>query len=617
MHLEKRRSYKQSGYVMVLFALSLAAFLTLAAMAVDLSILYAWRLRVERAAKAAAFSTIQYRSLRGWDYFFDAASSAPDKFESDALREEMRTFLRNAVANNLRTSGSYDDARLQIQAGQIGLNSFYDGTTDALNFTVSYQAPTYFIGRLLPLLSDVDPQDFYTVSHSNAASLDPASVALLLDVSGSMNCPNSDCSCRVAGASGITCDSNLATINDLVAALAEFKRFFNPFHDYIAVIPFNLAATKSFAIVSGTAMLPFGSNTARLNSFNTATSRTGLAPQSNTNICDALIQAIDEFRQIDAIEANQAARTRKFTILFTDGAPNALHGVFSPPVTFSNSAASGVSNDWYQYSLEWRTAAGLLYRGPGPLVQPSATSSLFNFTISSSAVAPTGSQVCGPTVSDSSSFQHVLNRNATGGTTPNPRGCLGGDSGLPVGTIAFSIPGTDGQAGVSNVPIDANGGDVTRFNYARLPYYCAIEAADWLRSEFKSPVFTIGVGPSGADCNDPFENVDNPLVRKDNFLHRLAADADIFTDVDNPSTFLPRFNFESGMTQGADCNCENSASATYQCGAAIRTASSYTPLSTSSITPEAMGEYYGTADGGQLAALFADVAKSILLRLGS
>jgi Flp pilus assembly protein TadG len=380
MHLEKRRSYKQRGYVMVLFALSLAAFLTLAAMAVDLSILYAWRLRVERAAKAAAFSTIQYRSLRGWDYFFDAASSASDKFESDALREEMRAFLRNAVANNLRTSGSYDDARLQIQAGQVGLNSFYDGTTDALNFTVSYQAPTYFIGRLLPLLSDVDPQDFYTVSHSNAASLDPASVALLLDVSGSMNCPNSDCSCRVAGASGITCDSNLATINDLVAALAEFKRFFNPFHDYIAVIPFNLAATKSFAIVSGTAMLPFGSNTARLNSFNTATSRTGLAPQSNTNICDALIQAIDEFRQIDAIEANQAARTRKFTILFTDGAPNALHGVFSPPVTFSNSAASGVSNDWYQYSLEWRTAAGLLYRGPGPLVQPSATSPLFNFT---------------------------------------------------------------------------------------------------------------------------------------------------------------------------------------------------------------------------------------------
>lgn len=598
---------------MVLFALSLAAFLTLAAMAVDLSILYAWRLRVERASKAAAFSALQYRSLRGWDYFFDATAAASDKFESDARREEMRTFLRNAVANNLRSSGNFDDSRLQLPG-----NSFYDGTSDALSLTVTYQAPTYFIGRLLPLLGNSNPQEFYTVSHTNAASLDPASVALLLDVSGSMNCPNSNCSCRVNSGTSTACDPAQATINDLVAALTQFKQFFNPFHDYIAVIPFNLAATKSFSIVSAGNMVPFGNSAARLASFNTSTSRAGLSPQSNTNICDALIQAADEFEQVDTIEDAQSRRTRKFTVLFTDGAPNAFHGVFSPPVERSNSATAGVTNDWYEYSLEWRTSAGVLYRGPGPLVQPLATSPLFNFTISSTSVAPAGAQVCGPTVSDAASFQHVLNRNATGGTTPNPRGCLGGEAGSPVSTIAFSLPGTNGQAGVSGVPIDVNGADATRYNYARLHYYCAIEAADYLRSAFDSPVFTIGVGPSGDDnCNDPFENVDNPLVRKDNFLHRLAADPDVFTDPENPISFNPQFNFENAASQASACNCQSTAGATYPCSTAIQTASSYTPLSNDPITPEVLGEYYGTADGSQLAALFADVAKSILLRLGS
>ncbi len=596
---------------MVLFALSLAAFLTLAAMAVDLSLLYTWRLRVERAAKAAGFSTIQYRSLRGWDYFFDAASEAADKFESDALRAEMRAFLRNAVANNLRTSGGYDDQRLQIAGGQQGGAIFYDGVTDTLNFTVSYQAPTYFIGRLLPLISNVAPRDFYAVSHTDTASLDPAAVTLLLDVSGSMNCPNSDCSCRVAGGTQAACDPNQATINDLVSALTQFKQFFNPFHDYIAVIPFNLAATKSFPIVSAGSLVPFGNTPTRLASFNASTSRAGLSPQSNTNICDALIQAIDEFQQINDIQGPN--HTRKFTILFTDGAPNAFRGVFSPPVQ-----GTAGRDDWYEYALEWRRPTGQLYRGPGPLVQPLSASSLFNFAISTNAVAPTGAEVCGPTVSDERAFPHVLNANATSTPIPSTRGCLGGTSSAPVNGITFSLPGTDGQAGVSGVPLDVNGADSTRFNYARLPYYCAIEATDWLRSEFSSPVFTIGVGPSGDEnCSDPFENVDNPLVRKDNFLHRLAADADIFNDPTNPVSFRPQFNFENAPAQASTCNCRSTPGTPYQCSAATQVQSSYTPLNTAPINPELLGEYYGTADGNQLSALFADVAKSILLRLGS
>ncbi len=604
---------------MVLFALSLAVFLSLAAFAVDVSILYAWRLRVERASKAASFSALQYRSSRGWDYFFEATSADADKFESAARRTEMLDFMRAAVANNLRASSAFEDARLSLNG------TTYNGTTDSLSITATYNAPTFLIGRLLPLISNTPRQDSYPVSHTDSASLDPAAVALLLDVSGSMNCPNSDCSCRVAGTNTSACDPNQATINDLVAALAQFKSFFNPFHDYIAVIPFNLAAVKSFPIVTGGAMSTFGGpDGSRINAFNASTSRAGLNPQSSTNICDGLIQAIDEFQLIDNIEGGAGAaggvRARKFTILFSDGAPNAFHGVFSPPVTQTNTAPSGsVQNDWYEYSLEWRSAAGLLYRGPGPLVQASAAAPLFNYAITASSIAPAGAQVCGSTISDSASFQRVLNASATGGTTPPYPGCLGTDGS---NVASFSLPGTNGGAGVRAVALDATGTDDNlKLNFARLPYYCAIEASDWIRAQFSAPVFTIGVGPNGADCNDPFENVDNPLVRKDNFLHRLAADPDIFVNPANPAAFAPRFNFESGFAQSSDCNCQAySGSGTpppYQCGPQIRAASQYTPIDNRAFSTETLGEYFGTANGNQLSALFSDVARSILLRLGS
>lgn len=592
---------------MVLFALSLAVFLSLAAVAVDASILYSWRLRVERASKAAAFSALQYRSMRGWGYFFNAGPTPPGVAVANfnvGRQAEMTNFLLAAVTANLQTGGNFNPALLNLNG------TTYDGTTDTLTLNVSYNAQTFFIGNLLPLISPTAPQNNFPVTYQTTASLDSAAVALLLDVSGSMNCPNGNCACRTTG----NCAAlGNATIDNLVAALGQFNQFFNPFKDYIAVIPFNLAATTSFPIVNGGAMQTFGgSDGSRLADFNLKTSRAGLNPQSNTNICDGLIQAIKEFQAIDNIEQAAQTRTRKFTVLFTDGAPNAFRGEFfnsTPPVnplTASNNPPASLQNDWYEYSLEWKATDGTLSRGPGPLVNASVP--LFNHVITATNVAPSGANMCGSVISDQLSFPRVLNSAATTGTAPPFPGCLNG------GTINFSLPGTTNQAGVLNVPLDADGGPNTALNYARLPYYCAIEAADWLRTNFNSPVFTIGVGPTGANCGDPFQNVDNPVVRKDNFLHRLAADPDIFVTPSNPVAFLPQFNFEAGAPQGAACNC---GAAPYLCGPAIQVAAQYTPIDATPMTPQMLGEYYGTATGNQLAALFSQVAKSILLRLGS
>jgi Flp pilus assembly protein TadG len=593
---------------MVLFALSLAVFLSLAAVAVDASILYSWRLRVERASKAAAFSALQYRSMRGWGYFFNAGPTPPGVAVANfnvGRQAEMTNFLLAAVTANLQTGGNFNPALLNLNG------TTYDGTTDTLTLNVSYNAQTFFIGNLLPLISPTAPQNNFPVTYQTTASLDSAAVALLLDVSGSMNCPNGNCACRTTG----NCAAlGNATIDNLVAALGQFNQFFNPFKDYIAVIPFNLAATTSFPIVNGGAMQTFGgSDGSRLADFNLKTSRAGLNPQSNTNICDGLIQAIKEFQAIDNIEQAAQTRTRKFTVLFTDGAPNAFRGEFfnsTPPVnplTASNNPPASLQNDWYEYSLEWKATDGTLSRGPGPLVNASVP--LFNHVITATNVAPSGANMCGSVISDQLSFPRVLNSAATTGTAPPFPGCLNG------GTINFSLPGTTHQAGVLNVPLDADGGPNTALNYARLPYYCAIEAADWLRTNFNSPVFTIGVGPTGANCGDPFQNVDNPVVRKDNFLHRLAADPDIFNNPANPTVIRKQYDFQTGDPQGLDCNC--GPGTPYLCGPAIRTAAQYTPIDGSPMTPQMLGEYYGTATGNQLAALFSSVAKSILLRLGS
>lgn len=610
MRRVRSRSFKNNGYVLALFAMTLGILLSIAALAVDLSSAYIWRLRVERAAKAGAFAGIQFRSLKGWSYFCkrNAAGTGAEPMRPNPTvpgdttpnqYKDLKDFVSSVVTANLAANPGF-------QGTAVVSSDVFDCQSETLTATVTFVPPTLFMRGVLPLIG---ASGGLSISYSASASLDPAAVALILDTSGSMNCPNSDCSCRTTN----TCATTGRTIDSLVTAVAGFREYFNPFRDYIAIIPFNLSAAPSrrFSFLSGGSPTPWGNATSRYNDFVARTSlysasnTSGLDPKSNTNICDGLIGAIDELTALNSAEPS-SSRTRKFTVLFTDGAPNAMRGAFNPQVTAANNPpASPLTNDWYEYVLEWRTAAGVLYRGPGPLVNTTSRENLFGYLIRSGAIAPPGAQMCGSSnTSTESSFGGVLNADFT--PAPSPRGCLGVGTST---TIDFSIPGTGGTFGVQSVPLESSPAlSRDRYNFARIPYFCAIEAADYIRNAFTSPVFVIGVGRKGNDCSDPFENVDNPLVRKDNFMIRLAADPEF---ADNVSA--AQYNFQQ-TTTGQMCNCDN---VTYPCTTERFNSPGYTPISSPVIQEAEEGEYYGTASAEQIGGFFAEVAKSILLRLNS
>ena len=623
---------------------------SIAGVAVDMGKLYIVRISLERAAKAGALAGVGYRSLRGWNYFSNYEAGGVTLKTTE--REELFNLIFQVMKENMqgRLAVLLDPTKASDFADNTTFTNtnFYDPQTDTFTINATYQAPTFIIGRLgaalgaAPCPKATDGKYRCPVTVSEKAQLNRAVVALLLDVSGSMNCPSTgspNCACRT---STTPCPSTGRVIDALVAALKEFRGFFNPIRDYITVIPFNLAAFNSFPIVLGTAAsgppVSFGSDQIRYTDFINKTNSgddptkppnpLGLIPKSNTNICDAFIEAIAELKRITNL-----ADFHPFVIAFTDGAPNAFRGEFTgavvntaAPTTLGDlrrdnnltQTSTTLTNDWYQYGLEWSTATTPLTtsRAPGPLVNRQLIGGkprLVDHIISSTTgIWPTSSKVCGQAYSVSAQHPAILNFNAT--TTPVVpiKGCLS--------NLNFKIPGTGvpagmpGIAGVSGVPIDLNGSAATKFNYAKLPYYCAIEAADYIRGNLAAPatVYTIGVGNPGTttNCQDPFENVDNPLIRKDNFLARVALDPETLTESAGNFTVTPnsKFDFQSTRSNVQICNLATSP------GQAV----GYTPGSnTKKTTPDVQGEYFATQDANELRTLFATIAKQILLRLRS
>jgi hypothetical protein len=162
-----------------------------------------------------------------------------------------------------------------------------------------------------------------------------------------------------------------------------------------------------------------------------------------------------------------------------------------------------------------------------------------------------------------------------------------------------------------------------------LPYYCALRAADHLRSRFGAIVFVVGLGPRAADiygesCNDPLQNPLDFDSRKDNFLRRLAfapeslerSQVDDFMNGQSASWEASNdFGFSSRTL-----SCQNHPLNGIQVelgygetldGSAPR---SRTPLE-HEFTPRHFGAYYGCNDSSQLNEVFGNIAKQILLRL--
>jgi hypothetical protein len=167
---------------------------------------------------------------------------------------------------------------------------------------------------------------------------------------------------------------------------------------------------------------------------------------------------------------------------------------------------------------------------------------------------------------------------------------------------------------------------------AEMPYYCALRAADYLRSQ-GAVVFVVGLGPSATasysdQCNDPLQNALDFESRKDRFLRRLAlapeslADPEIFM-LGGSSAWATHHDF--GFTQQprkiSKCTQHPLEDVSVNMGYGEDISNDSTPVSWDTsghqFTPAHLGAYYGSNDPSQLNAVFANIAKQILIRLST
>ncbi len=607
-HNERRPRSNQSGFMTIMFIAVLGLFLTFAAFALDLGNLYLWRLRIDKAARAGALAGLGYRGLQGWT---NVKTGGPERTNLEATTKQ-------AVLDNLNTYGLTLDPR--------NITVLYKDDADSISVTVDHSPSTLLVGKLNRIFgwgfNSSAPVDTFLVSRQHQANLNRANVVLMIDVSGSMLCPETgDCSCRATN----NCTGS-TKLDRLIDGVQRFAQQFNPTRDRIAVIPFNLAAQRLYSFGDGKTFgaADNGTGNAALTGQQAEdflTNRTLLTSvltslaSSNTNHCDALAEGIFELETLSTTlfgadtgaPAEDRRQLQPFVVFFTDGAPNAMRGIFSTSDIDSNGCdtynagtrtpgqACG-SSDFYHYALEWVTTEGtdtFQYRGPGPFVARQVDGNgvprLFSFPIASASVAPANSTTCGTEISDPLRFEQTVSKNDStgrGGST----GCLSAGTSSFSFSIPYTNPDTSGgftsanyRASVSNVPIstantmwqDPNwppsffSGTPPVYGlqkYDELPYYCAIEAADYIRTRYGGTIFTVGLGnPSthlsgggqDATCNEPLQDADDHTSRKDFFLARLAFARSMFTDQLSPTVVSSHYQV-AGPQQAKDVsNCSD------------------------------------------------------------
>lgn len=213
------------------------------------------------------------------------------------------------------------------------------------------------------------------------------------------------------------------------------------------------------------------------------------------------------------------------------------------------------------------------------------------------------------------------------------------------------LPGTNGAAQIHVGPsFTSNAGNASFqavgevVKTAELPYYCAIRAADYLRTNNQVTVFVVGLGTSASTvydqgntaCNDPMQNALDFDSRKDNFLRRLALapEAVIASEranfVTDPNTMnSPKWDTAHDFTyHQINNNCRNQThplnGQNLTIGFSEANVSNGNPpgdngpgRTPNQFPRNTIGAYYGANDPSQLSAIFAKVAKQILSRMGT
>jgi hypothetical protein len=232
----------------------------------------------------------------------------------------------------------------------------------------------------------------------------------------------------------------------------------------------------------------------------------------------------------------------------------------------------------------------------------------------------------------------------------SPAGCLEAlDAEIPVARSGVQLfVGVGGSSFWSNTTAASIGQVGEIIKTAELPYYCAIRAADYLRSaEKNTTVFAVGLGEGarytyGETCEDPMQNALDFDRRKDFFLQRLAFAPESINFGNGATTSLATAQWQSsadfGLRSRTLTNCTAAhplAGQTVYLGFSSTCANWGSPPSSLAIptalgacknpvgremkppefSTDSIGGYYPTSNPEQLKAQFGAIAKQILFRL--
>ncbi|MEY4669451.1 MAG: hypothetical protein RL518_2150 [Pseudomonadota bacterium] len=696
----------------IMFLILLGLFLTLAAFALDLGNLYLWRLRLDKAARAGSLAGLGFRGIHGWTYVTTpSGSGALIDATKEAVQDNFKAYGIALQADDIDVAYNSDQDSIAVSVNHNPSTILIGRLSGILGF--GFNAPKDAAGNTPPQsgILNISRQHQANLNRANVVLLIDVSGSMLCPTDEPCSCRRAN-NCNPTGttkldrlAEGVKrFAQHFNPQQDRISVIA-FNLAAQQLYS-IAGRDVMQNATSTHPLLQGTTAREF----LRDEKGNLLTVLEALAG-SNTNHCDALAEGIRElellsvqlFGNDDGSTSTDRRLLQPFVVFFTDGAPNAMRGIIPTTdipsnscATYSNGVrtpsascvASGAPNDFYHYALEWASSNGAntsYYRGPGPFVarklDANNVPTLFNFTIGSNQVAPVDSQTCGVEVADGdpTKFEQTVTKRQVptrgAGERGDPtNGCLSATTTEFSFSIPYTNPDTQGGftgttygASVSGVPISS---DTTTWidpnwptaffpsaipyglqKYDELPYYCAIEAADYIRTRFAGTIFAIGLGTpdahlatggQGATCADPLQDPDDHTSRKDFFLTRLAFASSMFGNQLLPTSVAPYYQVAGAQSSRDVSGCSDhrlkngtnppqpkvgytstdtlaDGNTTYLDLRPLRPTSMDTVFTDgrSVRRMETQGEYFPTDNADEIPRIFDRIAKTILLRSSS
>lgn len=556
--------------MMAIFAIVSLMFVS--ALAVDAGHLYHSRQALQKAADAGSLAALAHTIRVGLKTLNTGLPAG--KSLCDVLTERANEV---AVANLSREGLAPDVTHpIRVNPGPCTMLQVNPDADTVLRFTVTVDRPIDFlIMNLIPfeMLGLSSQGTNKLLAASATVQRRRANIALMLDLSKSMECPaTGPCTCLTPARTG-PCPRPWK-VEKLLDAVTTFAKMFDYNNDNLAIVPFNIGAqdySLEDLVNSVRADPRFSGILHDKGSWEDsdidlvgAYLRNNAGPSNNTNVCDGLLRAYARMQR--------SAHGKEASYLyFGDGAPTAFRGIFSAPKpgldpwnpdSLGNYDYSFHSIDWYD-PYSHRTGPSLLAKSG--TYRP-------DFSNMSMADPPLLLPACSPRTTP------VLANNSAAVKTAAANAAFG----PCLNNFALSEPTDSGGARVSGG--GAKPDDLAFADFEKLEYLCAVVYSDMIRRN-RGTVYTIGLGePAASSPSDFFQTIGDPESRKDYFMARVAND---YNTAVLAGAHQPELNY-TNYTPYADWEAASSPR---------------------------QGNYLATTDIGTLTALFRKIGIKILLTL--